>query len=89
MMMLETVQRGRAQDVLPDTKVLNRFMLDEDQGKIREQRITRNREIHPQENKRDPKRPMRFVESALCDRWSRRTKFDDTYRVLSLFTLRF
>lgn len=88
-MMIETVQQGRTQVVMPDSEELKKLTEDRVNSQVREQEITKNRDIHPQENKRDPKRSIRFVESPLSGRWSRRTKLDQIYRGLSLFTLRY
>lgn len=88
-MMNVAVQQGCARDTMLDFEELKKLTEDRSRRQVREQGLIKDREIHPQENKRDPERSIRFVESPLSDRWSRRMKLDETYRVLTLFTLRF
>ncbi len=87
-MMNETVQRGCAQDAMPDFEELKKLTEDRTKGQVREQEITEIREIHSRENKRDPERTKRFVKGPLSHRWSRRMNLDEAYRAPSLFTWR-
>ncbi len=89
MMIDVSVQHGCAQATMPDFEELTKLTEDCSKRQVRSQEITKNGEIHPQENKKDPERSVRFLENPLSGRWSRRTTLDETYRVLSLFTLRF
>ena len=84
-----SVQQGCAQATMPDFEEVTKLTEDSSKRQDRRQGFTKDREIHPQEIKKDPERSVRFVESPLSGRWSRRTKLDETYRVLSLFTLRY
>ena len=87
-MMIETVQHGSIQDVMPDLEVMKKFMEDDSEVKDCEQEITEIREIHSRENKRDPELRKRLVPDPLNRRWSRRMNLDETYRMPSLFTWR-
>ncbi len=87
-MMNRSVQRGCAQDAMPDFEVMKKFM--EDDGKVGncEQEISEIREIHSQKDKRDPALRKRCVRRLINHRWSRLTNFDETHRMPTLFTWR-
>ena len=87
-MMTETVQRGCVQDAMPDFEELMKLTEDGTKKQVRKQEITKIREIHSRQDKRDPERTKRFVEGPLSHRWSRRINLDETYRTPSLFTWR-
>ena len=87
-MMNETVQRGCAQDAMPDFEELTKLTEDCGMGQVRGQEITKNRELHSREDKREPELRKPIVQGALSRRWSRRMNLDETYRTLSLFTWR-
>lgn len=88
-MMTETAQRRCALDAMPDFELKKKFMEDDSKGKNRRHESTKIREIHVREEKRDPQLRKRNLQDPLSRRWSRRTKRDNTYRVLSLFNLHF
>ena len=87
-MMTEAVQRGCAQDAMSDFEELKKVTEDCSKGQAREQEITKNREIHPREGKRDPEWTKRYVWGPLRRRRSRRMNLDETFRLPSLFTWR-
>ncbi len=84
-----SVQHGCAQDALPDFEELKNVTEDCSQGQVREQDITKNREIHPREGKRDPEWTKRYVWGPLSRRRSLRMNLDETFRAPSLFTWRY
>ena len=88
-MLIETLQRGCARDAMQDFREMKKLNDDDSKGKICEQEITNIREIHSRENKRDPKRTILFRGGPLSSRWSRHMTLNETYRALSLFTLRY
>lgn len=88
-MMTETVQTRCAPDAMPDFELIKKFMEDDSKGKNRRHESTKIREINAREEKRDPQLRKRNLQDSLSGRWSRREKRDNTYRVLSLFNLRF
>jgi hypothetical protein len=73
---------------MPDFEELMKLTEDCTKEQVREQEISRIREIQSRENKGDPERTRRFVEGCLSRRWSWRMKLDETYRAPSLFTWR-
>ena len=87
-MMTETVQRGCVQDAMPDFEELKKLTEDRTKGQVREQEITKIREIHPREGKRDPEWTKRYVWGPLSRRRSWRMNLDETFRPPSLFTWR-
>ena len=87
-MMNKSVQHGCVQDAMLDFEELKKITEDCSQGQLREQEITKNREIRPRQDKRDPERTKRFVSSRLSRRWLRCMNFDEIYRAPSLFTWR-
>ncbi len=87
-MMNETVQRGCVQDAMPDFEELKKLTEDCSKGQVRGQEITKFREIHSRQDKRNAERTKRFVGGRISHRWWRRLNFDETYRAPSLFTWR-
>ncbi len=85
-MMNRSVQHGCVQDAMPDFEELMKLTEDCTKEQVREQEITRIREIQSRENKGDPERTKRFVGGSVSRRWSRRMNLDETYRAPSLFT---
>ena len=88
-MMNRSVQHGCVQDAMPDFEELMKLTEDGTKEQVREQEITKIREIHSRQDKRDAERTKRFVQGPLSRRWSRRMNLDETYRTPSLFTWRF
>ncbi len=88
-MMPETVQRGYAQDAMPDFEALIALTEDREKEPTREQEIMKNREIQLRQDKRDAQRTRRIVQEQLSRRWARYTTIDNSCRVLSLYNLRF
>ena len=87
-MMNETVQRGCVQDAMPDFEELKKLTEDCSKRQVRGQEITKFREIHSRQDKRNAERTKRFVGGRISHRWWRRLNFDETYRAPSLFTWR-
>ncbi len=87
-MMNRSVQHGCVQDAMPDFEELMKLTEDCTKEQVREQEITRIREIQSRENKGDPERTKRFVQGPLSHRWLRRMNLDEAYRAPSLFTWR-
>ena len=87
-MMNGSVQHGCAQDAMPDFEEVKKLTEDCNKGQVREQDITKNREIRSREDKRDPKWTKRFMQGPLSRRRSRRMNLDETFRPPSLFTWR-
>ncbi len=87
-MMNRSVQHGCEQDVMPDLEELMKLTEDCTMEQVREQEITKIREIHSRQDKRDPERTKRFVGGRLSRRWSQHLNLDDAYRAPSLFTWR-
>ncbi len=87
-MMNRSVQYGCAQDAMPDFEELKKVTEDRTKGQAREQEISKIREIHPREGKRDPKWTKRYMWGPLSRRRSRRMNLDETFRPPSLFTWR-
>ena len=88
-MMNETVQRGCVQDAMPDFEELKKLTEDCSKGQVRGQEITKFREIHSRQDKRNAERTKRFVGGRISHRWWRRLNLDETYRAPSLFTWRY
>ena len=88
-MMIETVHDACVQDAMQDFEELMKLTEDCSMGQIREQEITKIREIHSREDKRGPELRKRIVQGPLSRRWSRRMNLDETYRAPSLFTWRY
>ncbi len=87
-MMNETVKYERTQVVMPDFEEQKKLTEDWRQGQVREQGITKIREIDSRQDKRAPERTKHFLAGPLSSRWSRRMNLDETYRAPSLFTWR-
>ncbi len=87
--MMETVQHLSVQDAMPDFGVMKKLVEDDSEVKIFEQEITENREIYSREDERDSKLRKRHVRGPLRRPWSRHMNLDETYRMPSLFTLRY
>ena len=87
-MMNETVQYERTQAVMPDFEELKKLTEDCRQGQVREQGVTKIRDIDSRQDKRNPKLRKRFVQGPLSRRWLRLMNLDETYRMPSLFTWR-
>ena len=88
-MMTESVQRGCARDAISDFEVIEKLVEDGSKGTVRKQEITKIREVHSREEKRDPNRTKRFVEGSLSRRRRRLMNLDEIYRAPSLFTWRY
>ena len=88
-MMTESVQRGCARDEISDFEVIKRLMEDGSKGTVRKQEITKNRENHALQDKRNVEREKRFESDRLNRQWWRRMNLDETYRAPSLFTWRY
>ena len=88
-MMPETVQRGYAQDAIPDFEALIALTEDREKEPTREQEIMKKREIQLWHDRRDAQRTRRIMHDQLKRRWARRTTGDNSWRVLSLYNLRF
>ncbi len=71
-----------------DFEELMKLMEDSAKEQVREQEITKIREIHSRQDKRDAERTKRFVGGRLSRRWSQRPDLDEAYRAPSLFTWR-
>ena len=84
-----SVQHGCIQDAMPDFEALMKLTEDCSTGQVREQEITKIREIHSQQDKRDPERTKRFVGGRLSRQWLQRLNLNETYRAPSLFTWRY
>ena len=87
-MMNGTVEYERTQVAMPDFEELKKLTEDCRQGQVREQGITKTREIDSRQDERDPQLRKRFMESRLHRRWSRAINLDEAYRAPSLFTWR-
>ncbi len=87
-MMNEMVQNGCVQNVMPDFEELMKLTEDGSKEKIREQEITKIREIHSRQDKRDTQRTKRIVQRRLGRQWSWLKNLDETYRMPSLLTWR-
>ena len=88
-MMNELVQRECAQGAMPDFEELKKLTEDCGGAQIREQGITKIREIHSRQDKRNPERTKSFVAGPRSGRWWPRINLDETYRAPSLFTWRY
>ena len=88
-MMNETVQYERTQDVMPDFEELKKLTEDCIQGQVREQGITKIREIGSRQAKHNTECKKRSVAGDISRRWWRRMNLDETLRPPSHFTLRF
>ena len=87
-MMNRSVQHECIQDAMPDFEELMKLTKDSTKKQVREQEITKIREIHSRQDKRDPERTKRFIGSRLSHRWWRHLNLDETYRAPSHFTWR-
>ena len=87
-MMSRSVQHECIQDAMPDFEELMKLTEDGTKKQVREQEITKIREIHSRQDKRDPERTKRFVGGRLSHRWWRHRNLDETYRAPSHFTWR-
>ena len=88
-MMTETVQRGCAQDAVPNLEDLMKLTEDREKEQIREQEFMKNREIQLWHDRRDAQRTKQIVRDQLIRRWTRHTTIDNSCRVLFLYNLRF
>ena len=88
-MVNRSVQHGCIQDAMPDFEELMKLTEDGTKKLVREQEITKIREIHSRQDKRDSERKKRFVGGRLSHRWSQRLNLDEVYRAPSLFTWRY
>ena len=88
-MMIEMLQHERAQDAIPKIEALKKLTEENEKEQVREQEITKNREIHSRQDKRAAERTKRFVGSRLSRRWSQYPNLDEAYRAPSLFTWRY
>ena len=88
-MMNELVQRECAQGAMPDFEELKKLTEDCGWAQIREQGITKIREIGSRQDKQNPECKKRLVAGDISRRWWRRMNLDETLRPPSLFTLRF
>ncbi len=87
-MMNRSVQHGCEQDVMPDFEELMKLTEDGTKEQVRDQEITKIREINSRQDKRNPEPTKRFVGGRLSRRWSQLLNFNDAYRAPSLFTWR-
>ena len=87
-MMNRSVQHECVQGAMPDFDELMKLTEDCTKEQVREQEITKIRKIDTRQDKRDPERTKRFVQSPLSRRWLQRLNLDETYRAPSLFTWR-
>ncbi len=87
-MMNRSVQHGCEQDVKPDLEELMKLTEDGTNEQVRDQEITKIREIHSREDKQNPEPTKRFVGGRLSRRWTQHLNLDDAYRAPSLFTWR-
>ena len=85
-MLNNTVQRECIQDAMPDFEELMKLTEDCTKAQVREQEITKNREIHSRQDKRAAERTKRFVGGRLSGWWSQCPNLDEAYRTPSLFT---
>ncbi len=88
-MMNRLVQHGCEQDVMPDLEELMNLTEDGTKEQVREQEITKIREILSRQDNRDPERTKRIVQGPLSHRWWRRLNLDETFRAPSHFTWRY
>ena len=88
-MMNRSVQHGCIRDGTPDFDELKKLTEECSKGQVRGQEITKIREIHSRQDKRDPERTKRFESSRLNRQWWQRMNLDETYRAPSLFTWRY
>ncbi len=87
-MMTETVQRGRAQDAIPNFEELIKLTEDREKGQIRGQETTEIQEIELRVGELDAQRTKRNVQDQFGRRWARHMNLDEIYRMPSLFTWR-
>ena len=85
--MIEMVQRGCTQEVIPDFEELKKLTEDYGQGWALRQEIANIREIL-RKNKRDAELRKRILRRRLNRRWARQMNLDEIYRMPSLFTWR-
>jgi len=88
-MMNRSVQHGCEQQVSLDFEELMKLTEDGTKEQVREQGITKFREIHSRQDYQDAERTKRFVGGRISHRWWRRLNLDETYRPPSLFTFRY
>ena len=86
--MIETVQHGCAQEVMPNFEELKKLTEDYGQGRVLRQETAIIREIL-RENKRDAELRNRNLRGGLSRRRARRMNLDEIYRMPSLFTWRY
>ena len=87
-MMNRSVQHGCVRGAMPDFEELMKLTEDCAKEQVREQEITKIREIHSRQDKRDAERRKRLLGGRLNRRCSRPLRLDATYRAPSLFTWR-
>jgi hypothetical protein len=88
-MMIEAIQHGHMQAAVPDFDALLKLIEGQENGQIRDQEITKIREIQARQDKRDAQRTKRDMQDQLSRRWLRHATVDNTCSALSLFNLRF
>ena len=88
-MMNRSVQLECVQDAMPDFEELMKLTEDATKEQVREQGITKIREIGSRQDKRNPECTKPLVASALSRRLWRHMNLDETYRAPSLFTWRY
>lgn len=88
-MMNETIKYERTPVVMLDFEELKKMTEDCSHGQVREQGITKIREIDSRQDKRNPERTKPLVLSPLRSRRSRRMSLHEAYRTPSLFTWRY
>ena len=87
-MMNRSVQHGCVQDPMPDFEELMKLTEDGTKEQDREQEITKIRETHSRQDKRDAVLRNRILQGPLSRRWWRHMNLNETYRAPSLFTWR-
>ena len=88
-MMNTSVQHECVQDAMPDLEELMKLTEDATKEQLREQEITKIREIGSRQDKRNPECTKPLVAGAISRRWWRRMNLDESFRAPSLFTLPF
>ena len=87
-MMNRSVQHGCEQHAMPDFDELMKLTEDCTTEQLREQEVTKIREIDTRQNKRGPDPTRRLVRNRLIRRWSRHLNLDESFRAPFHFTWR-
>ena len=87
-MMNRSIQHECVQNAMPDFEELMKLTEDATKEQVREQGITKIREIGSRQDRRNPECTKPLVAGAISRRWRRRMNLDETYREPSLFTWR-